>query len=639
MPVEWLLFSSILLPAVFLIARKLPAAIGWPFCLATIALAGSGAGYWHQQLKIRDTSRRTMLEKTPKEGREGFVSSDSCRSCHPAEYASWHKSFHRTMTQHATPKSVRGDFNGTRLHLQGEDYIFERRGDEFWVEMVDPDWKYVNTLRRLDAQEKGTPQPPLNLNPPRAWKRVSMLTGSHHMQAYWVPSKYGNLQYSLPFTYLFADERWVTRNDVFLLKPDAPHSQQIWNATCLNCHATAAHARQDASTKLFDTRAAELGISCEACHGQAKEHIEHYSDPLLRYASRQSPSTDAAAIVNPARLDHVKSSETCSRCHAIRYNPRREEWNLEGIRFHPGGELEANAPLARRETYEAQDSPELRRRLAMIEGSFWSDGLVRVSGREYNGMSESGCFKRGELSCISCHSMHQYADTDDQLAPRMNRNAACLQCHGDYASKLVEHTHHPASSAGSLCYNCHMPHTSYGLLKAMRSHTINSPSVASSLQTGRPNACNLCHLDKSMAWSQAHLAAWFKIPATNLPPDEAETPASLLWLLRGDAGQRALIAWHMGWADAHEASGRDWLVPYLAETLTDTYAVVRYIGQRSLKRLPGFGSLAYDYVGPAVERVRARDEVLRRSLSPSLPAQKLARLLSERKDPPMELFE
>jgi len=40
-----------------------------------------------------------------------------------------------------------------------------------------------------------------------------MLTGSHHMQAYWVPSKYGNLQYSLPFTYVFADQRWVPRND------------------------------------------------------------------------------------------------------------------------------------------------------------------------------------------------------------------------------------------------------------------------------------------------------------------------------------------------------------------------------------------------------------------------------------------
>ena len=41
--------------------------------------------------------------------------------------------------------------------------------------------------------------------------RVSMVTGSHHMQAYWVPSNSGNGQLSLPFTYLFDDKRWVPR--------------------------------------------------------------------------------------------------------------------------------------------------------------------------------------------------------------------------------------------------------------------------------------------------------------------------------------------------------------------------------------------------------------------------------------------
>ncbi|HKQ39317.1 MAG TPA: multiheme c-type cytochrome [Verrucomicrobiae bacterium] len=639
MSVEWLLFGAIVLAAAVLLARALPGSRGWPLCVTTVGLAVFGGVQWRTHLQARETSRKTMLEKTPKEGREGFVSSDACRSCHPAQYASWHNSFHRTMTQHATPQSVRGNFNGTRLMLQGEEYVFERRGDEFWCEMVDPDWKYIRTLQRLDAEEKGTPPPPIAVEPPRTWKRVSMLTGSHHMQAYWVPSKYGNLQYSLPFTYVFADERWVPRNDVFLLKPNTPHAQQIWNATCINCHATAAHARQDSQTKLFDTRAAELGIACEACHGPAGEHIRHYSDPALRYASHRNGTKKPEVIVNPAKLDHVKSSETCSRCHAIRYTPDHVRWNLEGIRFVPGGEIEANAPLTRIEKYDVPDSPELRRRLSLFESSFWSDGLVRVSGREFNGMSESPCFKRGELSCLSCHSMHQFADNDDQLKPERQANAACLQCHADYKDKLTQHTRHAPTSAGSLCYNCHMPHTSYGLLKAIRSHTVTSPSVVSTLETGRPNACNLCHLDKSLAWTQDRLHAWYGITSTNLPPDESDTPASLLWLLRGDAGQRALIAWHMGWTNALDASGRDWLTPYLAYTLTDTYSVVRYIGQRSLKRLPGFEKLPYDYIASEAERARVRDAVLAQTAKPSLPPEKITRLLAERKDPPMQLLE
>jgi hypothetical protein len=235
--------------------------------------------------------------------------------------------------------------------------------------------------------------------------------------------------------------------------------------------------------------------------------------------------------------------------------------------------------------------------------------------------------------------MHRYSDTDDQLGAKMEGNAACLQCHGEYARKLEQHTHHLATSAGSLCYNCHMPHTSYGLLKAIRSHTINSPSVSSSLKTGRPNACNLCHLDKSLAWTQDQLGKWYGMPQSALTEDEVQTPASLLWLLRGDAGQRALIAWHMGWAPAHEAAGTHWLPRYLAETLTDTYAVVRYIGQRSLKRLPGFEKLSYDYIGTVEDRAAARERVLQGASVSPVDSRKIARLLSERQDPPMELFE
>jgi hypothetical protein len=29
---------------------------------------------------------------------QGYVSSDTCRACHPSQYASWHRSYHRTMT-------------------------------------------------------------------------------------------------------------------------------------------------------------------------------------------------------------------------------------------------------------------------------------------------------------------------------------------------------------------------------------------------------------------------------------------------------------------------------------------------------------------------------------------------------------
>ena len=93
-----------------------------------------------------------------------------------------------------------------------------------------------------------------------------------------------------------------------------------------------------------------------------------------------------------------------------------------------------------------------------------------------------------------------------------------------------------------------MPHTTYGLLKAMRSHTIDSPTVQASLATGRPNACNACHLDKTLAWSAKYLNQWHGIEEPQLDKDQQTIAASALWALKGDAGQRALMAWSMGLA-------------------------------------------------------------------------------------------
>ena len=82
--------------------------------------------------------------------------------------------------------------------------------------------------------------------------------------------------------------------------------------------------------------------------------------------------------------------------------------------------------------------------------------------------------------------------------------------------------------------------------------------------------------------------------------------AAALWVLQGDAGQRALLAWHMGWAPARQASGERWLAPYLGQLLEDPYSTVRYIARRSLRALPDFGDFVFDYIGPVEDRARAR---------------------------------
>src|SRR5215470_12242079 len=66
-----------------------------------------------------------------------YVSSRTCRACHPSQYASWHRSYHRTMTQVATPQSVSASFDGVRVDAGA--MTLEQRGVELWAEFDDPD--------------------------------------------------------------------------------------------------------------------------------------------------------------------------------------------------------------------------------------------------------------------------------------------------------------------------------------------------------------------------------------------------------------------------------------------------------------------------------------------------------------------
>ncbi len=647
---DLLIVAALLALALLPVVRRVGSTPG-RVALCVLYGATLGAAFWLKaETRQRESARREFLSKIPETSRPGgYVSSDNCRSCHPGHYDSWHRSYHRTMTQLPSRETVRGNFENVTLEFAGEKYHLERKGDEFWVDMVDPDWRYVETLKRASG---GGGSVPGEGGAPRKKKRISMLTGSHHMQAYWVPSDYGNMQFSFPFTYLFDDQRWAPRNDVFLIDPSIPWIQQVWNVNCINCHATAGQPRQDEKTHVIQSRVAELGISCESCHGPAEEHLRVNSDPARRYALHASGEPDST-IWNPARQPKRKASDACAQCHAIRRNIHKEQTNMEGAHYWPGEDMEAKAPLLRYDGADLHAPANIKKR-TLMEGSFWNDGQVRVSGRDFNALSTSGCYTRGEINCLSCHSMHNYENRTHQLTRGMDGNQACYQCHKQYEAKLTEHTRHPAGSSGSLCYNCHMPHTTYGLLKAIRSHTINSPSVRSTLETGRPNACNLCHLDKSLGWTATHLNEWFRQPAPALTDEQKTTSAGIVGLLKGDAGERSLFAWHMGWAPAQETSGSQWMPRFLAESLVDPYANVRYIAQRALKSVPGFRDLQYDYIAPLAQRAQARQHALElwngrtnttesgailRQSDPLLQEDKVRALLQQRNNRRMELLE
>jgi len=530
-------------------------------------------------------------------GPTGYVSSASCRECHPKQHESWHRSYHRTMTQVMTTNSVLADFNNVGMEYMGERFTMTREGNEFWVQIDD--------LDEIEAARAANLPPPDSLH-----MRMGLVTGSHHMQVFWLPGGAGNMQFGFPFTWLIEDRRWVPRNDAFIRDPNVPPPKEVWNVTCIRCHVTGGQPRPDREKEIFDTRAVELGISCEACHGPAEQHVKHQRS-LAELASANTSNAPDRTIIQPKDLDHVRSSQVCGFCHSIKWFDQTEGWREHGFRFRPGDDLEKTTPIVRPKQVESQ--PWLKNVLSknpnLFDEFFWSDGMIRVAGREFNGLLESACHQRGKLSCLSCHSMHQ-SDPNDQLKRGMDSNQACLQCHTKMQDDLTAHTHHRAESSGSLCYNCHMPHTSYALLKAIRSHQIDSPNVRTTLETGRPNACNQCHLDQTLEWTARQLTEWYGQPKVELSEEQQTVAASLWWLFTGDAGQRALAAWSMGWAPAKAASGQDWQAPHLARLLDDPYSAVRYIAQRSLRTLPGFEGFEYDFIASPEDRKAAGTRAL-----------------------------
>jgi len=527
-----------------------------------------------------------------------YVGSASCRECHADEHKSWHESYHRSMTQLMSPETVQAAFDGQSHEFQGELFTMHRRGDEYWTS--------IESIDEANASPDSRDSQALHL-------RLGMVTGSHHMQVFWLPGMMGNLQIGFPFAWLVDDRRWAPRNSLFIRDPHTVISKENWNMNCIRCHTTGPQPRPNQAAQRFESRVADLGISCEACHGPAERHVERQQRLVRLPESERQAALDAEplAIVQPADLDHVRSSQVCGSCHGMKWFDKSEKWTAHGFGYRPGDDLEQTTPMIRPTQLDKQPwlKPVLEKNPSILNDFFWPDGHIRVTGREYNGLLESACYQRGEMSCVSCHSMHR-SNPNDQLAPGMRGNRACLQCHDDMAGDLTAHTRHAADSAGSNCTNCHMPHTSYGLLKAIRGHTIETPNIATSIKTGRPNACNLCHLDKTLEWTAGHLAKRTGQAKPTVPEEDRTTAASALWLLKGDAGQRALTAWHMGWQPALEASGSGWQSPLLAELLNDPYSAVRYMAHKSLTKQPGFGGFEYDFVADEPARMAKREAAL-----------------------------
>jgi len=256
------------------------------------------------------------------------------------------------------------------------------------------------------------------------------------------------------------------------------NDQRPTGPLCDGCHSV----NYDITTKT----PTEWNVGCERCHGPGSAHV---ADPV-----RQT-------IINPARLDAVQANDTCIQCHSqgrTLQNPIAGKYYDWPVGFHMG--------LRLRDFWKLENH-----KLGETSFTHFPDGTAHKNRMQGNDFVTSLMYARG-VTCFSCHDPHG-SDNDAML--RAPGSGICLSCHGPnsqngpHTATLEQHTHHAAGSTGSQCTACHMPKIEQTIADVnVSSHTFHFVTPARTESLKIPNACNVCHTDKSTEWANDALLHW-----------------------------------------------------------------------------------------------------------------------------------
>jgi predicted CXXCH cytochrome family protein len=256
------------------------------------------------------------------------------------------------------------------------------------------------------------------------------------------------------------------------------YMQRPTGPTCDGCHSV--------DYNIHTKQVAEWNVGCEKCHGPGSEHVEHPT---------------RTNILNPARMDYVRASDTCIQCHSQGRPPVSP---IEGKYY--------DWPVGYHVGLHLQDFWQLEEHtLGETTFTHFADGTAHKNRMQGNDFVQSVMYRRG-VTCFSCHDTH---GTENYAQLRKPADKLCLDCHGPLSlngprtGTLEEHTHHKKGSAGSSCIACHMPKIATTIADVkVRSHTFAFITPAMTDKYKIPNACTTCHADKSTAWATEELRRW-----------------------------------------------------------------------------------------------------------------------------------
>lgn len=379
----------------------------------------------------------------------GYVGDESCKKCHETEHQDWKKSDHYMAMLLPGDSTVLGDFNNVTFTADGVTSRFFKKANKFYINTEGDDGKNHDF-------------------------EVKYIFGYKPLQQYLIQFPGGRLQ--VPRLSWDVDKKkWFNQ---YAGQKIASHdwlhwtqNSQNWNTMCASCHSTNLHKNYDHKTDTYKTSYSIINVSCESCHGPAKQHIDYVK--ASDYPSRNK--IIGSYLKLGKKSGQLEQIITCAPCHAR------------------SSEISAN---------HIESSDIMDNYIPQIPSTefFYADGQVKEEDYIYTSFLQSKMFSYG-VKCNDCHNPH---------STRLKRigNQTCVACHSPKKYDVETHTFH-TSGKGTECVNCHMPGKLYMGNDLRHDHSFRVPRPDLSVTYGTPNACSNCHANQSNKVLANAVVKWY----------------------------------------------------------------------------------------------------------------------------------
>ncbi len=474
-----------------------------------------------------------------------YIGPAACGECHPDEHARWSQSLHRVMNQQAdAANAIVGDFTHAVVPYAGGEARFDhdRTG-------------YTMTLARAGTTVR---------------YRITRTIGRRGLQEYVGTQEPGGVEVRLPFAWWPRRGGWFPQpyfDPWFAKETDfdayAPVTEP-WAERCPWCHSTYPFAQRIArgtqravghgleqfftapggSDLLALEQQISTGISCESCHLGGKAHQDGAPIHFVPLGADARPGAPVASTFAAERATPAIVNAVCAQCHS-------------------------------------GPSPRL------------PDGTALRNSSEALDLAASPCTT---ARCVDCHDPHR-GGSDAARAI-----AACTNCHSQFAPAAAARAH--SGHSDTSCLECHMPRVVMGIDRIVRTHRIGSPGDPEMMSAAAPNACNLCHLDRSIAWTADELWRGYEIKLATrgwTAYGDLERPVGEVWLASTEPAIRLLAG--AAYARSRLAA---FSLPMLTQALADPLPHLRVWGLFAIEDVIGRKVTPAEYDARAPAGVRAK---------------------------------